>query len=134
MIAVAFLSAVGVVVVLYTLWMTAVAYPALPSRVPLQVDLNGNVNFSGPRPAIWIMPLAQIGIAALFVGTSGQIEQGRAGFAFFADVMLAVMLSAQHFLIDAARRGPDAGRARRYTLFTLGGALIGVLVLIASVR
>jgi hypothetical protein len=108
---IAVLAAAGAVIVFLTIANTAARYGELPDRIPLHFWLDGTVNTWGPRPAVWLMVLLQIVLAALYSALTGLwLHQELpvrfvTAMAAFGLLMLLLLWRAQLLIISTALSG-----------------------------
>ncbi|MFY9718497.1 MAG: DUF1648 domain-containing protein [Candidatus Cybelea sp.] len=129
---VALLAAAGLVIVAATVILTATSYGQLPGRVPLHFGLDGTVNTWGPRPAVWLVPLVQLTIAAADAFVFTTVTDAARGL-LIADFILALLWRAQVLIISTGVSGKDRADLRGFLLFFLF-TLAAVLLVIFFTR
>lgn len=104
--------AVGIVAILATVVLTARKYRSLPATVNMQPDY-GVMGQRMPRPAIWLLPLVQIALLAVwffFRTSSNAPDDARDGYVKAlagTDLILFILLASQYWLIRQAVNDAD---------------------------
>ena len=88
-----------------TLVVTALVYRQLPETVPTHWNHRGEIDGYGKKGSVWILPVMQFPMAALFLGLSygiGQNDRERSSFLLLGLLMTAFFLCLQCLILASS--------------------------------
>ena len=99
--------AIGIIVILFlaTIVMTGSVYNQLPARVPMHWNIKGEIDGYGPRATVWIMPVIDLAMVALFIGLAWwitKVEKERLAILWMGVSVMVFFVVLQGLILSAS--------------------------------